>query len=499
MQKTQRHFHEKGNHENVLAENECVNKTTSDEFHSLKLDLLVKQMEHLQLLEVLEVVKSKGKENQKRVQVLEEENEDLKKKLEEEEEDDQEIVQTWGQRVALLQSENEELRKSIEVDDQQDEIVIGELRDRIARLSGQNRELRDILEQLESQVSGGNVASLAENGSLDRDVIVTRHSLIRQRINQLMTENEELKSNIALYRWTKPTASGQSEEDPSFFDASYLEDQQQEEDFNQRLIETLHTKLKVLHRQLLFEQKESNHWKNKFESLVRKLRKTEDKLDRQKLRHNKRRQAQSGEDFLEDEPVIRESLEKRKQTKQEKGKTEGEGEYDSLYDSLKDSLKSSFKLSKKYCKALLKKVKHNFDQSKQKLKKLDLESGNRILDMGKQWVYNMKDNLVKNNQELFHYISDNMANLAHTVEEKFKVNLHKLNGHFNSKTEAEKPDYSHDDWVMSRAKAREEARHMQNAEQQEQVDDWLIERARAREQYRKQQSQDNLDDPVDAH
>jgi hypothetical protein len=49
LEKTQKHYHMKGNHENILSDKECDNKSANDEFHNLKLGLLVKQMEHLQV------------------------------------------------------------------------------------------------------------------------------------------------------------------------------------------------------------------------------------------------------------------------------------------------------------------------------------------------------------------------------------------------------------------------------------------------------------------
>lgn len=49
LEKTQKHYHLKGNHDNILTDNDCDNANASEEFHKLKLDLLVKQMEHLQV------------------------------------------------------------------------------------------------------------------------------------------------------------------------------------------------------------------------------------------------------------------------------------------------------------------------------------------------------------------------------------------------------------------------------------------------------------------
>jgi hypothetical protein len=49
LEKTQKHYHMKGNHDNIISDKECDNKSANDEFHSLKLGLLVNQMEHLQV------------------------------------------------------------------------------------------------------------------------------------------------------------------------------------------------------------------------------------------------------------------------------------------------------------------------------------------------------------------------------------------------------------------------------------------------------------------
>ncbi|KAH9400103.1 hypothetical protein TYRP_001660 [Tyrophagus putrescentiae] len=265
FQKTQKHFHENGDHQNVIGEHECTNKTTIEEFHNLKLDLLVNQMEHLKLLEVLEKVKSKGKQNEKRVKVLEEENLDLKKKLEEEEEDDQELELTWGNRVAELVNENEELRQTLEEDDVEDMKVLGELRSQMESVRRENGELKTIIEQLDRQMINGPTAEsnfeadfLAEFDENNAAEYVARYNIMRERINQMMFENEELKGKIARYRWT----------------VQKKEDDEHDERRHQEKMKALKSRIDVLNRQLQSEQIESRRWKEKFETIIKKMKMT---------------------------------------------------------------------------------------------------------------------------------------------------------------------------------------------------------------------------------
>lgn len=477
FQRTQKHFHENGNRNNVIDEKECVNKTTSDEFHNLKLDLLVKQMEHLKLLEVLEEVKTIGKQNQKRVRVLEEENQDLKKKLVEEEEDDQEIVETWGQRVAVLQNENDELRKTIEVDDVEDMKVIDELKAKINLLSEENRELKSIFEQLEKQIFGDgesknehknnyldNNEQFYESFNKDNSNLSTYYNSIRERINQLMSENEDLKSNIALYRYSAiynnlPTADNVDDVFEAKSANKPSDDNNRKFVYSERIIETLKTKLSILHRQLLIEQGETARWKNRFDNLVRKQKKTDVRLNR-KMRNKKFDNnivaAEDDDEDDDDNVVYNEDIyfksenvekkrkhskqaDKKKASKKKKEKPDSkindndlndDNEYDneSIFDNWKDSIKDSLKTSKKYWKSFMNKMKDNINESKKKFKKN--WNSKQIVDAGKMFVTKFKDNIVENNKNLVNYISNQVSNLGQLLEKNFNVNLEEINKHF---------------------------------------------------------------------
>ncbi|XP_054156413.1 bromodomain and WD repeat-containing DDB_G0285837-like isoform X2 [Oppia nitens] len=314
FERTQQHYHSDGDLRNIIADKECDNETAGEEFHKLKLGFLVTQMEHLQLLKTLEEVKSKGKQSEQRVKDLEEENSELKMKLVEEEEDDQQIVESWGNRVAILETENQELRTRLEDDEEEDSVVLKRLNDKIDELMQENEELKAAINQLEAQVvnvvghtiSAGEEEEEAEGVSISSQSSRIDHNirnggsggardngadikmpvkldLLKQRINQMIIENDELKSTIGRLRWTtqeQPPPPPSSDDDlideediddetkyvnsiVDDYSSSYSSNELAEELLAQQLEEQL-TELKD---QLISEQLESKKWRQMYESL----------------------------------------------------------------------------------------------------------------------------------------------------------------------------------------------------------------------------------------
>ncbi|XP_076338068.1 uncharacterized protein LOC143240096 isoform X2 [Tachypleus tridentatus] len=168
----------------------------SEEFHKLRLDLLVKQMEHLRFLKTYEEVKHQEKESRKRLQVLESENTELKAKLEEEEEDDKVLEQT----VSKLSEENVELKAKLVEEEENDKM----LEQRVNKLNKENVELKakleeeeeddKVLEQKVSKLSEENVELKAKLVEEDDKILVE----LEQKMEILMKENNLLKVQLYL-------------------------------------------------------------------------------------------------------------------------------------------------------------------------------------------------------------------------------------------------------------------------------------------------------------
>lgn len=302
FQKTQKHFAE-NRFDFIIDDKEFNNKNTNEEFHNLKLDLLIKQMEHLKLLEVLENIKSKGKQTEKRVRVLEEENQDLKNKLEEEEQDDRVMAEDYNLRVAQLQEENQELRDQFRIDEDEDGRLISELQSKIWLLDSNNQQLRRLLKNLERQISMHNdndddepLTIMNTNDDIEQDSMEKEHlneknkyqsspesliinenesyqryNIIRQRINQLMLENEELKAKIARYRWTN--GEQQYKMNPSSATASTInlndnDREQESSSLYKQQMDQLKIRLTLMHRQLLLSREENKNLRNRNEHLA---------------------------------------------------------------------------------------------------------------------------------------------------------------------------------------------------------------------------------------
>ncbi|OTF73588.1 hypothetical protein BLA29_005915, partial [Euroglyphus maynei] len=255
FEKTQKHYAE-NRLDFILDDKEFNNKNTNEQFHNLKLDLLIKQMEHLKLLE----------QTEKRVRVLEEENQDLKVKLEEEEQDDREMAEDYNQRVTRLQEENQELLDRFRIDEDEDERLIGELKSKIWLLELNNQQLQRLLKNLERQISM-HTDNDVEEVIMNENESYQRYNIIRQRINQLMLENEELKARIARYRWTN--GEQQYKLNPSSTNLNDNDGQQEStSSLSKQQLAQLKIRLTIMQRQLLSTREENQKLRNRNEHLA---------------------------------------------------------------------------------------------------------------------------------------------------------------------------------------------------------------------------------------
>lgn len=221
-------------------------------------------------MKTLEEVQHKGRQSEKRVQDLEVENQELKMKLVEEEEDDQVIVQSWDSKVKVLEHENQELQRRLEDEEEEDSLQMKRFNDRIDELLAENNELKSAIAQLEAQVvmvsPNPNPVLIEdqlrsgkseEQQSIDQTSIpIIKLDLLKQKINQLVVENDELRSTIARLRWANHRSESESEvevDDPTITD--------------EMADKVLEEQLEELRQLLSSEQNESKMWREMYEKL----------------------------------------------------------------------------------------------------------------------------------------------------------------------------------------------------------------------------------------
>ncbi|XP_054933530.1 uncharacterized protein [Dermacentor andersoni] len=157
-----------------------------DDLHKLKLDLILNQMQHLQLMKTFNQVKYSERLSREQARKLERENEQLKARLEEEETDDILVQQQLEMKVRSLTEENEELQSRLSHESQR-EAALQSLEHQVQRLLSENERLkRSMQEQLPSSVT------------------TSRIPLLRDTVNRLIIENEDLKAVVARLRYGRP-------------------------------------------------------------------------------------------------------------------------------------------------------------------------------------------------------------------------------------------------------------------------------------------------------
>ncbi|XP_022250664.1 interaptin-like isoform X2 [Limulus polyphemus] len=165
----------------------------SEDFHKLRLDLLVKQMEHLQFLKTYEEVKHQEKESRKRLRVLEDENTELKAKLEVEEENDKVLEE----KVDKLNEENFELKAKLvkeEEDDKMLEQKVNELNEETIVLKAKLVEEEEDDKMLEQKVNELNEETIELKAKLVEEE--EDDKMLEQKVNELNEENIELKAKL---------------------------------------------------------------------------------------------------------------------------------------------------------------------------------------------------------------------------------------------------------------------------------------------------------------
>lgn len=247
----------------ALDEGQCED----DDFHKLKLDLILNQMQHLQLMKTFNEVRHQERQTRERARKLEEENEELKQRLVEEEEEDQLLVDL-EERIKSLKDENTELRSRLKEDTSRQETLLS-LESQVKLLQMENHQLQQTL---------GDV----QRTEADPEQTVTaRLSQLRDRVNQLATENEDLKAIIAKLRYGQPPPAVDSavQDEDSRKKMSRLRRENdnleveigkkrrsyvaQEEDEEARMNDDL----KVLLELLKSQQTEATHWRQLYEEL----------------------------------------------------------------------------------------------------------------------------------------------------------------------------------------------------------------------------------------
>ncbi|CAG2178845.1 unnamed protein product, partial [Oppiella nova] len=276
-------------------------------------------MEHLHLLKTLEEVKYKGQQSEKRVKDLEVENSELKMKLVEEEEDDEVIVQSWGSRVALLEAENQELKIRFEEDEEEDEEVMQRLNDRIVELLAENQELKAAIYQLEAQVvnvvhTPSDIDSSAKSYSYAEDKSTTagtanlkvpvKLDLLKQRINQMVIENDELKSTIARLRWTSHDTI-ETEDSDQVIDEYIADEEVEEMDNIQESSEELERQLNELRDRLNTEQMEAKKWREMYENLKTTA---DDNINQNENNKPQKPSSDKMDDTIDDEDIIEDNV-----------------------------------------------------------------------------------------------------------------------------------------------------------------------------------------------
>ena len=170
--------------------------------------------------------------------------------------------------------ENEDLRSLLESDDEADYEMMEKLNKRIAELQEENKELYSGLSLLEAQIemAGNNPTIATSRNQLNQfdssikdshdqskpNSIPSKLDLLRQRINQLVGENDDLKSTIARLRWSKQMQETVDNDDDESIDVASLEKQ-----------------LDNLRDMLELEQSESKKWKQMYEDIKAKTMETE--------------------------------------------------------------------------------------------------------------------------------------------------------------------------------------------------------------------------------
>lgn len=218
--------------------------------HKLKLDLILNQMQHLQLMKTFNQVKNSERLSREQARKLERENEQLKARLEEEEADELLVQHELEAKVQTLTEENQELQSRLGHESQR-EAALRSLEHQVQQLQNENELLkRSMQEQGPSSVTTGRISAL------------------RDKVNRLIVENEDLKAVVARLRYgPPPPAAGEPASDQVKGQSESVEADEEETDAS--ALGGAESQLSDLLDVLKKQQADSKQWRRLYDELRR--------------------------------------------------------------------------------------------------------------------------------------------------------------------------------------------------------------------------------------
>lgn len=423
----------------ILDDNDCINQITNNEYHKLKLDLLIKQMEHLKLLDgqvkIMDQISSKKKvfsgnnhfkfkytNNLNNLNVIPNGNLFEKK--------DDYLIDILQSKIDFLNLENEQLHQ-----------LFGHIEKQILREQNSNLEF--------SSQKNENPEYLTLEQLNSNDQLMKRYNVVRQLINQMMAENEELKSKIARYRWTNQAAnynleinSNQSQANTTNNETVQDKDKILTEKAKQ--MEQLRIRLVVLHRQLMAAMDEKKMLQEKHEILMEKNKYLEKQLQQFNNAANQR-----------SKPPTFGDKEKNFDFKLNAENLLNYGKNIINQDWFDQTLKQVQTISEQFSSMFEESLQVFFNDLKSAATLLSLQSSDEN-EKGYQSNWMKEKNSWKPGED----------------EKQFRNSMKRL-----KKLRKKYPKLLEQDWLMRRALSREKARIIK-------FSNWLIQRANARENSR---------------
>lgn len=230
-----------------------------DEYQKMKLNLLHKQLDHIETLKQFELVKRDERESREQVKLLKDENHDLKTKLDTDGGDtaeDQRVMCHLMKENAKLRLTLNDLQPQIQEDvvgEPKDDIIqveVGSLRQKINQLQLENEDLRQVIVRL-------------RYGKPPAPPITDAH---QNKLNQLETENKDLKVEIGKIRYGKPPEILTDVTDGEKQDSVVIDQVTKKEDSN---VVVLQNEIKNLRNAFDVEKNQTLKWKELYEALTR--------------------------------------------------------------------------------------------------------------------------------------------------------------------------------------------------------------------------------------
>lgn len=230
-----------------------------DDFHKLKLDLILNQMQHLQLMKTFNEVRHQERRSREKARQLEEENEELRARLVEEETDDVLLQQQLEDKVQKLKEENEKLKSRLGQDSLREATLLSLAR-QVQELQTENQHLKQTMQE----------TPLIK---VEEEKHTSRVSLLRDKVNHLVMENEDLRGVVARLRYGPPlqTTAPEDVTPEQTTEKDCLEKQRTPSpgtrDNTATLDMGIKEKLDSLSESLKRQQSDSKHWRKLYEEL----------------------------------------------------------------------------------------------------------------------------------------------------------------------------------------------------------------------------------------